>query len=119
MRHILVIEDDPGVQDVLRAILEEEGFRVSIAADLADARGILDRSSVVLIISDDALRQDNGLTIAEEAFRRNTPRILMTASPDRQNEMREAGFDFMAKPFKLAELRRRIDRVIGKDPTKK
>jgi DNA-binding response OmpR family regulator len=114
MRHILVIEDDPGVQDVLRDILEEDGFRVSVVADVASAREVLNCGDVVLIISDDALRQDNGLTITQEAFRRSTPRILMTASPDRQNEMREAGFDFMAKPFRLAELRRRIGVAIGR-----
>jgi DNA-binding response OmpR family regulator len=39
----------------------------------------------------------------------------MTASPDRQHDMREAGFDFMAKPFKIDELRRRIDKAIGQD----
>jgi DNA-binding response OmpR family regulator len=98
-------------------MLEDEGFRVSAVGDVATACDILNQGDVALIISDEGLPQNNDPTMAQEAFMRMTPRIAISGSPDHQQALRAAGLDFMPKPFKLAELRRRINEMIGKDPT--
>jgi len=112
-RHILVIEDDPGVQDVLREMFEDEGFRVYVASDMTSAREVLERGGVVLMVSDEIQLRVPGLTGPEEASARKTPLIVMTASSDTQAELRERGIDFMPKPFRIAELHRRLDDLIG------
>jgi DNA-binding NtrC family response regulator len=114
-RHILVVEDDPDVRDVMRVMIEEDGFRVSVVGDVASAREVLDRGGVLLIVSDEGLKRDSGLTVAEEARGRRMPVIVMTGNLERQQEFRDRGFDFMPKPFKLDELHRRIEQTIGRN----
>jgi DNA-binding response OmpR family regulator len=114
-RHVLVIEDDPGVQEFVRMLFEEEGFRVSVASNMASAREVLDRGGVVLMVSDEILPREPGLTGPEEASARKKPLLVITGNNDAQIELRERGIEFLPKPFKIAELHRRIDELIGRN----
>jgi DNA-binding response OmpR family regulator len=88
---------------------------VSVASDMTSAREVLDRGGVVLMVSDEILRREPGLTGPEEARARKMPIIVMTASLEKQNDLRQQGVDFMPKPFKISELHRRIDELIGRN----
>jgi DNA-binding NtrC family response regulator len=108
-RNILVIEDHEGVRDVLCQMIELIGFGAVGVGSVAAARAALEETaSLGLIISDAVLPRDDGPTIQEEALRRRLPLLMMTGHPVTQAAYETAGVDFLAKPFSIAELKRRI-----------
>jgi two-component system, OmpR family, response regulator len=101
MKHILLLEDDSGVVDVLSAILEDGGYYVSTTARVADAKEVLERSKVDLLIADIVLPGGTAFSAVDEAKRRNVPHLLMTGSWPHMAQLEANGEFHLAKPFKL------------------
>ena len=82
---VLVVDDDTMVREVLVGQMEEQGYRVTQAADGLEALAQLDGGAVVdLLISDFAMPGMNGLTLIQEARRRRPelPALLLTGYAD-------------------------------------
>ena len=114
--HILVVDDDKRLRELLRKYLAEQGFRVTVAADAADARRKLDGIVFDLIVMDIMMPGESGLKLTR-ALRQNddVPVLLLTAmsEPDDRIAGLEGGADdYLVKPFEPRELVLRIRRIL-------
>jgi two-component system OmpR family response regulator len=105
----LVVDDEPEMCDLLRKVLEKEGYRVSVAADGHQAVGTLPGSHPDLVITDLLMPKGGGLELLTEIRRDHPdlPVIIVTAFGDwhtysRALELGAAAF--ISKPLKMAEL---------------
>ena len=112
---ILVVEDEPAIQELLRLNLQHAGFEVSVAADAAQARHKVDERLPDLILLDWMLPDSPGIRVAQwlrSADRtREVPLIMLTARGTEQDKVDglEAGADdYVTKPFSPRELMARV-----------
>jgi signal transduction histidine kinase len=114
--HVLIAEDDALAARVLRILLEQSGYRVTLAADGAAALRILDEQGAPdLLLLDWMLPGVSGLEICHSARQRwdalRLPILMVTARTDPESIYAafDAGAsDYVGKPFRGAELRARI-----------
>ena len=117
--HLLVVDDDARLRDLLRRYLSENGFRVTVAADAQEARANLASFAFDLIVLDVMMPGESGLDLtgALRSSDRNPrlPVLLLTAMAepeDRVNGLEQGADDFLAKPFEPRELVLRIRNII-------
>jgi len=103
-RHILLVEDDSDLITVLIQVLEQQGYRVSAASRRAQARAILRRGGVDLVVADSVLRGGNGDDVAKAATPQGIPVIMISGEPERIERLRAGPFPFLQKPFRASEL---------------
>jgi two-component system, OmpR family, alkaline phosphatase synthesis response regulator PhoP len=115
--HILLIEDNPGFAEGLRQNLEFDGYRVTVAADVASSSRALTADPPDLIILDLMLPDGNGYDVLRAIRERDsvTPVLLLTALAEEAHKVR--GFrlgadDYVTKPFGLLELLARIETLL-------
>lgn len=114
--HVLIAEDDPGAGRVLRLLLEQTGYRVTLAADGITALRLLEEQGAPdLLLLDWMLPGVSGLEICHSARQRwdalRLPILMVTAKTDPESVYAafDAGAsDYVGKPFRGAELRARI-----------
>jgi DNA-binding response OmpR family regulator len=111
--HILLVEDDPDLLNVLIQVLEQEGYRVSAASRRDQARAMLRKGDVDLIVTDSALRGGNGDDVAKAAARRKLPVIMMSGEPGRIARLSGGPLPFLEKPFRAATLVRVVAQILG------
>jgi two-component system OmpR family response regulator len=116
-RHVLVVDDDPAMRDVLTSYLEGRGFRVSAFADGSMARRVLDGEPTDLIILDLKLAHEDGLDLMRRlGEQRGVPIIVITGhrrdEADRVLGLELGADDYLTKPFSLRELTARIHAVL-------
>ena len=116
--NILVVDDDPATQDLLREILSEEGCRVVTSGSGEEALAVGERESFDLIISDLNLGpQLDGLDVLR-SYKSSHPEsevILITAFGSLENafEAVKAGaFDYISKPFKIDQVVLQVKRAL-------
>jgi two-component system phosphate regulon response regulator OmpR len=114
--HILVVDDDTRLRELLRKYLSTNGFLVTTAADAADARAKLHSLAFDLIVLDIMMPGESGLELTESLRRDgDVPILLLTArgEPDDRIAGLEAGADdYMAKPFQPRELVLRMTSIL-------
>ena len=115
--HILVVDDEREICEIVRQYLESEGFRVSSASDGAGMRRILAHEPVSLVIMDLMLPGEDGLTLARE-LRETQPQIgilILTGRGDTVDKiigLEMGADDYLSKPFHLRELLARTKSVL-------
>jgi DNA-binding response OmpR family regulator len=114
--HILVLEDDFSIAELLSWILTEAGYRVTCASTLQEAREIAENDKPDLIIADLLLPDGLGSDLLYEMARSHNgtrpPAIVMSALPQARQQAEAAGAQLcMTKPFDLAELLEAVDRL--------
>jgi two-component system phosphate regulon response regulator OmpR len=114
--HILVVDDDRRLRDLLHQYLSEQGFRVTTASDAADARAKLAAITFDLLVLDIMMPGESGLELTR-ALRVDgaVPVLLLTAmgeSDDRIAGLECGADDYLAKPFEPRELVLRIDAIL-------
>lgn len=118
--HILVVDDEAEVRDLLREYLGRHEFDVSAAGNVPEARAVLSAAEgaapIDLVILDLKMPGENGLTLARELRDRGDVAIIMlTASGetiDRVVGLEVGADDYVAKPFDPRELLARIRSVL-------
>ena len=118
--HILVVDDDTRLRNLLRRFLQEQNFAVSVAKDAAEARMFLDEYKFDLLIVDVMMPNESGIEFLT-ALRKenNVPVIMLTAmgEPDDRISGLEAGADdYLPKPFEPKELVLRIKNILKRAP---
>ena len=120
MASVLVVEDDPGVRDMLELTLATEGFATEVAVDGEEAIGRLDRDPVDLVILDIMMPGIDGFAVLKELRARarwaGVPVIVATARGEDDDVWAgwAAGADYyLVKPFDLDELRRVCVRLVA------
>ncbi|HLZ72664.1 MAG TPA: response regulator [Dehalococcoidia bacterium] len=106
---ILVVDDDVGLQAMVQAILEDEGYSVALASDGLDALAVLEVEQPALILLDLNMPRMDGYAFAEEVRRRGLrPAIalaVLTADNSARQKARQLDADgVLRKPFTLSEL---------------
>lgn len=115
--HLLVVDDDRRIRELLsRHLGEKEGFRVTTAADAAEARARLRGLVFDLLIVDINMPGEDGLALTESlraGF--GVPILLLTArgeAADRVRGLELGADDYLVKPFELRELHLRIAAIL-------
>jgi two-component system phosphate regulon response regulator OmpR len=114
--HILVVDDDTRLRELLKNFLSRNDFRVSTAASAAEARQRLGSFDFDLIVLDVMMPGETGLAFATELRRTNdVPILMLTAMVDTKDRIAglETGVDdYLGKPFEPRELLLRIQSVL-------
>jgi two-component system, OmpR family, phosphate regulon response regulator OmpR len=119
--HLLVVDDDRRIRDLLLRFLKGEGYRVTTAESAAEARAKLSGLSFDLLVLDVMMPGESGFELAE-AIRTSSPVpiLMLTARDETQNRIRglEIGADdYLAKPFEPRELLLRINNILRRHLT--
>ncbi len=116
--HILVVDDDDGIRDLVKKYLNENNFLITTAKNSEDASKKIDIVKFDLIILDIMMPGKTGLQfLSENKKKLNTPVILLTAKgePKERIEGLEVGADdYLPKPFEPKELTLRIRNILSK-----
>ena len=119
--HILVIDDDDRLRELLRKFLSENGFWVSTASDAADARERLKGLAFDLLVLDRMMPGESGLDFATDFRKSSTVPILMLTAmsePEDRIDGLEGGVDdYLTKPFEPRELLLRINNILRRIPS--
>ncbi len=124
METILIVEDEQRVADLLRAGLEEDGYRTLVAYDGEMGLRLFQSNDVSLVISDIVLPRLDGFELCREIRKadRRVPVIMLTAlgsTDDKLDGFDSGADDYMVKPFDFRELKARIKvlmkRVVHKE----
>lgn len=114
---ILVVEDDVRVAELIKRVLEEQGFVVTLAYDGASGKKQTVTNSYDLLITDVILPKLNGLELSKEirSLKPDMPILMLTAlgTTDDKVEGFDAGADdYLTKPFEMRELLARIKALL-------
>jgi DNA-binding NtrC family response regulator len=114
--HILVVDDEADIRDLLKEILSEEGYEVDVAADAAEARLCRDENDVDLVLLDIWMPDTDGITLLREwsadAEKAAAPVVMMSGHGTVETAVeatRLGAFDFIEKPVSLAKLLRVVE----------
>ncbi len=114
--HLLVVDDDRRIRSLLSRFLSERGFRVSVAADAAEARRILVGLDFDLMIVDVMMPGESGLDLTRSLSAiRDIPILMLTArseTDDRILGLEMGADDYLIKPFVARELLARIKAIL-------
>lgn len=109
--HILVVEDEPSVLEVLQATLEES-YRVSSVGTVGDACAFLRTSQVDLVLVDWGLPDGHGDVVAAYAETRDVAAIMMSGYPNGMDGVQNDSRPYLMKPFGHATLSAAVSSVL-------
>lgn len=116
--HILVVDDDRRLRDLLLRYLSENGFRVTAAEDAQAARGRLKAFDFDLIVLDLMMPGESGLSLAQSLRAESrVPILMLTARNEAEDRIKgfEGGADdYLGKPFEPRELVLRIRTILAR-----
>ncbi|PEO62731.1 DNA-binding response regulator [Bacillus toyonensis] len=114
--HILVVEDDQEIQELIKQFLMTQQYKVIVASDGLEGMKQFNKQSFDLILLDVMMPNLNGFEVAKMIrSQSNIPIILLTALEEEQDQMK--GFDlgiddYITKPFSFHVLMRRVEAVL-------
>ena len=119
--HILVVDDDNRIRELVKEYLEENQFLVTTAKNAEDAKKKLEILKFDILVLDIMMPGESGLTLTKEVKKNNyTPIILLTAkgeAKDRIEGLELGADDYLGKPFEPKELLLRIKNILNKTKT--
>jgi two-component system OmpR family response regulator len=116
--HVLVVDDDRDIRDLLKRYLEKNGVRASVAANGRQMRSLLDAADVDLVVLDLMLPGEDGIKLCRDlrADGKQSPPILMLTArneeADRILGLEMGADDYLSKPFAPRELLARIRAIL-------
>jgi two-component system, OmpR family, phosphate regulon response regulator PhoB len=117
--HVLVVEDERALADVLKYNLEKEGYKVSLAHDGEEAMVLADEVRPDLVLLDWMLPKAPGIEVCRRLRARqdtrNTPIVMLTARDEETDRVRgldTGADDYVSKPFSMNELLARLRAVL-------
>ena len=117
-KHILIVDDDDRIRDLLKDFLTENNYIVSTAENSIQAKNKLEYLKFDIIILDVMMPGQNGYDLTKELKKKiKTPIVLLTAKGETENRIKglELGADdYLGKPFEPKELLLRIKNIINK-----
>ncbi len=120
MAHILVVDDDTRLRELLQKYLSDNGFRITTARDAVEARAKLRGLTFDLIVLDVMMPGENGLELTAALKAVNpVPILLLTAmgeGDDRIAGLEHGADEYLTKPFEPRELVLRIANLLRRAP---
>ena len=123
MKKILVIEDEKDIQNIIKAFLENAGYKVETADDGLDAINFIQKNNYDLILLDIMLPKIDGFTVCEMIRKNsNIPIIILTALTDEESQLK--GFDkladdYITKPFSMPIVLKHIEAILRRTDNSK
>ena len=119
MSTILIVDDEFSIRKTLMILLESEGYRALEAANLEQAKQLLQSEPVDLLMTDLRLGQENGMDLLSwlNASGREVESVIMTAYGSIENAvtaMKLGAYDYLTKPINPDELLLRVNKVLEK-----
>ncbi|MWD26310.1 response regulator [Aquicoccus sp. SCR17] len=118
--HLLIVDDDERIRQLLQRFLMRNGFLVTAARDAAHARRILAGLDFDMLVLDVMMPGEDGISLTRSLRERSTtPILLLTARGETENRIEglEAGADdYLPKPFEPKELLLRINAILRRVP---
>jgi two-component system phosphate regulon response regulator OmpR len=120
LRHLLVVDDDDRIRELLKTFLTRSGFRVTAAPGAAPARRLLEALDFDLAVLDVMMPGEDGLSLVawlrgQGGRSGRLPVLMLTARGepgDRIEGLRRGADDYLAKPFEPEELVLRIEAIL-------
>lgn len=117
--HILIVDDDRRIRELISSFLASHGFRVSTAANAAEARERMRGLAFDCLILDIMMTGENGIELTRAIRSQNNriPILLLSAlgeTNDRVNGLQSGSDDYLPKPFEPMELLLRIRNILGR-----
>jgi two-component system, OmpR family, response regulator len=114
--HILVVDDEPAICELIENYLSGEGYRVSTAGDGAVMRQVMAQSPVDLVVLDLMLPGEDGFSLTRSLREHSNVGIIILTGKgetvDRVVGLELGADDYLAKPFDLRELLARVKSVL-------
>jgi len=119
-RHLLVVDDDDRIRELLKEYLARAGFRITTAADAATARRLMETLDFDLLVLDVMMPGEDGFSLTKSLRARpgaagRTPVLILTArgtGEDRIEGLSLGADDYLPKPFDPKELLLRIEAIL-------
>jgi len=118
---ILIVDDDPGVRDVVARCLQREHYRVLVAGGIVEARKQLAHDDVIIALVDITLANgESGLDLLNELHqsRPDVDVIMMTANSDvtsAVDALQKGAYDYLCKPFPFQVLAAAVKRAVDRN----
>jgi two-component system phosphate regulon response regulator PhoB len=119
MKHakILVVEDDPGIQEMLKFSLAAEGYQIEQAVTVKDAWSIIENKAIDLVLLDWMLPDNSGIDLLHRIRKYHSvlPVIMVTAKSEEDDRilgLDVGADDYVTKPFSVRELNSRIQAIL-------
>lgn len=117
--HVLIVDDEATVREVLLRTLDEQGYQCLTAANAAEALAVLQTCPVDLVLSDIIMPGKSGVELLKEirTLCPDTAVMMLSAVVDTQTAimaMRLGAYDYLMKPFNLEEVLLSVERVLEK-----
>jgi len=114
---ILIVDDEPIVGERLKAFIKKDGHRSETFVDPAAALKRLEEKEFDIVISDIRMGEIDGIQVMQKVFQksRRTKVIMITGYATLElarESLTKGAFDFIAKPFKLKEIRKTIEKAV-------
>lgn len=116
--HILIVDDDREIRELVGNYLKKNGLRATVVADGRQMRAFLESTPVDLIVMDIMMPGDDGLVLCRElraGKHKTTPVLMLTARDDETDRiigLEMGADDYLVKPFAARELLARINAVL-------
>jgi two-component system OmpR family response regulator len=114
--HILVVDDDPHIREVMRFALTKAGYRVSEAANGSAAYAMIGADPPALVVLDIIMPEDDGLTLCRKIRAESRLPIIFVSSRDDELDrvlgLELGADDYLTKPFSPRELAARVSAVL-------
>ncbi|GMU91922.1 MAG: sigma-54-dependent Fis family transcriptional regulator [Candidatus Hydrogenedentota bacterium] len=120
---MLVVDDEPGMRQILEGAFRERGFDVLTATNGEKGIELVRRQAFDVVITDLKMPGRDGMDLlrAARASDFDSPVIIVTAYGTIETAveaMRLGARDFVAKPFRLEEIELKVDKIVGERPTR-
>ncbi|MBN1783760.1 MAG: response regulator transcription factor [Alphaproteobacteria bacterium] len=119
--HLLIVDDDERLRDLLLQFLTKNKFKVALAKDGKEGLNLATKSAFDLIIADRMMPHLNGIEFVQQLRKNNnTPVLMLTALGETEDKITglEAGVDdYLSKPFEPKELLLRIKSILNRTKT--
>ncbi|HZT50920.1 MAG TPA: response regulator transcription factor [Stellaceae bacterium] len=121
--HLLVVDDDARLRELLRRYLTDQGFRVTTAVDAAEARAKLQAFAFDLLIVDVMMPGEDGMVFTHSLRQASRiPILMLTAMAEPANRiagLERGADDYVVKPFEPRELVLRIRNILQRVPAER
>jgi len=119
--HLLVVDDDTRIRQLLSSFLSDNGYRVTAAGDAGEARARMRAMAFDLIILDIMMPGESGLELSHSLRENNdhVPILFLSAladADDRIAGLMAGGDDYLGKPFEPRELLLRVGAILKRQP---
>ena len=115
--HLLVVDDEAGIREMLTIVFQKEGYRVSAARGCVEGLALLDGEAPDLVLTDLKMPDGTGFDILKKVreSHRDTPVVMITAYSSTKtavDALKQGAYDYIAKPFDVDELKHVVARAL-------